>query len=610
MPIYRNEQQQQKQVATDSVHANVSPRILVSDTNNRLMSPTEETQLQHQGDAAVKEDLITGRPSYNSQDNFTGLSFSSTTLLDGNDDRKNPMPPRSFTSLLSADADHPPTTSDCLPPLSSAAGNGNSRLLQAMRRAKKQQRRGSVGEGMVRQRQKMLSPPIQPRLTKSSTHKFTLTPRNSNSRPVITTAVDKVKYQGKKEEEDDDDDGIPWDPHIDAFEILRAKITGITRTMQEFHVHELFQDELSERAGRDLKRERHHTYGGSGWLDAQRRRLSTAGAAAEINGKDADDARSIGHRRIRSHGSLFLDLSKSPPSPLRLAPKEEEKAINSPPPPPPAPAADASSSKGNADPWSHLKIDEDFEQEIRPTSPNLTSLFLTTNSLINSRLDELSETASIASSCDLEDASAAEWRTQFLDLVSACITQSEELESLSTEMLGTERRVRELMVLNESVDEELKEREKIYEERIRECEDVAKQQMLMIDTLTDLMADLQMKLDHLNRKSTQEKSNNNYKEQSTSEDDEQENDRWDFRKSVADILNVDSKDDLVQKMRWEVGMFVGGGVGTGSVLHSYEGRLGGIEMIIAGTGTTEETASSSSSSSPLSPSDRPDKQVR
>ncbi|KAI7868721.1 hypothetical protein BDF14DRAFT_1880700 [Spinellus fusiger] len=33
-----------------------------------------------------------------------------------------------------------------------------------------------------------------------------------------------------------------WDPHIDTFEILRAKITGITQTMQAFHIHELLRD--------------------------------------------------------------------------------------------------------------------------------------------------------------------------------------------------------------------------------------------------------------------------------------------------------------------------------------------------------------------------------
>ncbi|KAI8136874.1 hypothetical protein BJV82DRAFT_491923, partial [Fennellomyces sp. T-0311] len=343
---------------------------------------------------------------------------------------------------------------------------------------------------------------VEPRLTKSSIH-----PQQHRYSSISTRLEEEQPM---------------WDPHIDAFEILRAKITGITRTMQEFHVQELFQDELSER---------------------RERRMSTSTEKKKSM---------LGHRRIRSHGTT---------------------------------------QRPQPDVWSHLRTDDDFKEDmllnqeqelVPPTSPNLTALFLTTNSLINSRLDELSETASIASSCDL-NSSTAEWRSQFLELVSSCITQSEGLESLSTELLGTERRVRELLVLDQTVEEQYKEREKAYEERIRECEDVAKQQLLMIDTLEELTADLEMKMEQL--KSQQEELD---AEDDSSEESNSVNEDWDFRRRVADIMDVETKDDLVHKMRWQVGMFVGGGVGTGHVIHTFEGRLRGIEMMIAGSGTTTE----------------------
>ncbi|KAI7858391.1 hypothetical protein BDC45DRAFT_433699 [Circinella umbellata] len=384
-------------------------------------------------------------------------------------------------------------------------------------------RRGSIGEGTLR-RQKETSIPVEPRLTKSSIQ----TQQRYSSIPtrLQEQVVDKEQHR-------------MWDPHIDAFEILRAKITGITRTMQEFHVQELFQDELSERRERRV----------STSIDQQSKKKSL-----------------LGHRRIRSH-----------------------------------------------DMWSHLRTDDDFEEDILlnnnnnkndcdedydeldctghqqglipPTSPNLTALFLTTNSLINSRLDELSETASIASSCDLNNSSSAEWRSQFLELVSCCITQSEGLESLSTEILGTERRVRELLVADQNVQEQYHEREKAYEERIRECEDVAKQQLLMIDTLEELTADLEMKMEQIQSQQEQEQLENDDLS-STAQESNVSNEDWDFRRAISDIIGIESKDDFVNKMRWEVGMLVGGGVGTGHVIHTFEGRLRGIEMMIAGTGTT------------------------
>ncbi|CEJ04581.1 hypothetical protein RMCBS344292_18536 [Rhizopus microsporus] len=343
-----------------------------------------------------------------------------------------------------------------------------------------------------------------------------------------------------------------WDPHIDAFDILRAKLNGITRSMQELHVQELFYDELS------IKRKKER-------MAPHLRRLSLV---------DSHESQtSAGHRRIRSHG--YLEVSAS---------DREEQEI----------------SWDNFNTSFDANDTTDEEEETRTVaSPNLTALFVTTNNLIHSRLDELSETASVQS--EHEDTSALEWRKQFLSLVTLCIHQSEELEKLSVEVLHAEQRVRELMFLNQSIHEQFYEREKQYEERIRECQEVAKQQLLMIDSLEELTADIDMKIESTQRRRGMHREDALRKLEGIHDDDalnaegyhiEEEDDeevhRWDFSKPIADILQLEEKQDIVQKMRWDIGMFVGGGVGTGHVIHAFEDHLNGIDLMIAGSGTTSE----------------------
>ncbi|CDH51996.1 hypothetical protein RO3G_04347 [Lichtheimia corymbifera JMRC:FSU:9682] len=638
--------------AQDEVHGKKSPRIMVSEVvdepDKKLDAGasafvTRPASMQHHHHPHQEQQQTTfattppsSSPSFfsppsllspNNNNNNTeydhSSSTSSTTRRYPIEDPASlpPLPPQALASHSTfspdtEDADDKdesnmhlrsirPLHNDSVPGFTPLDSGASSPFIKAIRKAQKK-RRGSVGEGTLR-RQKAISAPVEPRLTKSSTHA-----QQRRHRPISNITTTSSPLRTHQEEEDNNDH---WDPHIDAFEVLRAKITGITRTMQEFHVQELFYDELTER---NNNRQRHHTIATT---TTYQRRMSTSAESPcdpTPNHLLMDKSQSLTnrHRRIRSHGSA-ADFDST------------TNAINSPPPPPPAPTADETRYHENNDPWSHLRTDEDFEHDLRhkstatfsdddeldminnrdndydddddditisppmaPTSPNLTALFLTTNSLINSRLDELSETASIASSCgggdDINQSSSNEWRLQFLDLVSACITQSEELESLSTELLGTERRVRELLVINGTVNEQYHEREKAYEERIRECEEVAKQQLIMIDTLEELMADIDMKLTHHLDHNDYEHDADSGIEDDTDRSVEEDEERWDFKRAVADILGVETQGDLVHKMRWEVGMFVGGGVGTGHVIHSFEGQLRGIEMMIAGSGTTVE----------------------
>ncbi|KAI8079638.1 uncharacterized protein B0P05DRAFT_509982 [Gilbertella persicaria] len=374
-------------------------------------------------------------------------------------------------------------------------------MKQALKSQKK--RRESVGEVISTRRGS-----ITPRLTKSSI--LHQSPKRNYTRRYMLEETEA---------------GVQWDPHIDAFEILRAKITGITRSMQEFHVQELFQDELLA----EERRKRTSSY-----------LPKTTTSSPLILNKS--------HRRIRSQSFLYSSFESPDIKPC----------------------------------IQDTEDDEEEEKSRLLTSPNLSALFLTTNNLINSRLDELSETASIKSNNE-NATDLLEWQKQFLNLVTSCIHQSEALESLSTDVLATEHRVRELMLINKTIHEQFQEREKQYEERIRECQEVAQQQLIMIDSLEELTADINIKIESFQREQHRTEALlvlNGQKK------DQEEPHRWSFQKSVADLMHMDDKYDVVQKMRWEIGMFVGGGVGTGHVIHTFEDKLNGIDMMIAGTGTT------------------------
>ncbi|CEP14700.1 hypothetical protein [Parasitella parasitica] len=336
----------------------------------------------------------------------------------------------------------------------------------------------------------------------------------------------------------------PFDLHIDDFDIVRAKVTGITRAMQQYHVDELEQEPL---------------------------------------------------------------LSPIPFS------------INA------------------------CSIDQLDNASIRPLSP-LSILCPTTNSLVQSRaMEELSDDV-----CILED--EQKWHDEFLGLMSRLITYSENLESVATELLRSEGKVRELVLLQKTILEEYEEREKLYQRRLDECKQVAQQQQYLMDHLMELDRDL-----HVTAKDRKTSNNSKisrcmnfsatrsttttttttlstiYRWQSSEQGQQPRNRRntnnnyncsgsmsnrgqrpqqrqWDFNRPISDIIRINSMEDFVNTLRWEVGLWIGGGVGTGHVIHSFEGPLNGIELIIAGSGTiattpadVAELASASSSDLPPSP---------
>ncbi|GAN04983.1 hypothetical protein MAM1_0079c04451 [Mucor ambiguus] len=484
---------------------------------------------------------------------------------------------------------------------------GDSILMkQALKQAQQRKRRESIGE-VVTTRKRPASTSVIPRLTKSSilqTNNSTNSTSNSRKRSFsnIHHNNSRRKYYSLQQPLSQFErnklaslepsvssssvahstaggSGVHWDPHIDAFEILRAKITGITRSMQEFHVQELFHDEIMGQKRRQTARPSRTIsspiittdYRGS----SNKRQLK--GRRFSMANLNESNSLYLGHRRIKSQSFVPNDKDEDEDDDNKQEDETLKRSFNH------------YRMHQDYSSYNHSEEEEEEEDDLgerQLRSPNLTALFTTTNSLINSRLDELSETASIKS-----NTSQLEWQKQFLSLVTSCIHQSEALESLSTDVLNAEHRVRELMLVNDTLHEQFHEREKQYEERIRECQQVAHQQLVMIDSLEELTADINMKMESRRREMHRQEALRALDANNTLQDEElelqqQQNERWNFQRSVADLLNMDDKHDVIQKMRWEIGMFVGGGVGTGHVIHSYQDRLNGIDMMIAGTGTT------------------------
>ncbi|KAG1453014.1 hypothetical protein G6F46_008518 [Rhizopus delemar] len=312
------------------------------------------------------------------------------------------------------------------------------------------------------------------------------------------------------------DNDYQCDPHIDILDILRAKLSGITRLTQDLHIQELFHSRLLV---------------------------------------EKKDMRHLVKCNLRK---LYLAEDEN---------SNEQQFV---------------SLVANETVWNNAMSGHENERQEIKTSQNLTSLFMTTNNLLHSKLDEISEVASVNNgSGDLE------WKNQFLSLVNICIEQSEKLELLSVDILNAERQVRELLFLNQSLDEQFCKQEKYYEEQIREYQEAANQQKLMTDSLDELVADI-----NTNIESTAEE----YKKISRDDIEEVEGminnkdkvKRWDFSKAVSNLLHMEEKHDIVHKMKWDVGMLVERDIDIGHTLCSFETPLNAIDRMIASSGAITE----------------------
>jgi hypothetical protein len=175
------------------------------------------------------------------------------------------------------------------------------------------------------------------------------------------------------------------------------------------------------------------------------------------------------------------------------------------------------------------------------------------------------------------------WRDDFQCLVSSITAHSENLELLSTELLRTEGKVRQLTQLQKEISEEFDQREDHYYQKLTECQDAAKQQLALIENLMELNQDLQM-----TKPIKQETSRHVRKDSSPTT----ESHWWYFGNSIQDLMRLKSLENALNVLRWEVGLWIGGGVGTGHVIHSFENPNQGVEIMVAGSGTLTSSDSS------------------
>lgn len=369
-------------------------------------------------------------------------------------------------------------------------------------------------------------------------------------------------------------DGLDVD---DEFSTLRDQITEITRELQQMQIQEL---QIQEKTLDEDRKQRQKLLEISQRDRIQQGRRLSISNAYQIEPIDGTYEPTHRHHRVRSHGSFFshhqsFSLESSSATAFGLTTHhdhEPDMTRNHRLIPPPSSGSNFTYAHANGPTHGsatssddEVDMDDNSYQSL-PASPNMTTLLLTTNSLISSRMEEMARSVSPH---DQEDKI---WHNDFVNVMSKCIHQSEELESLSTDLLKLERQMRELFILKSSIEEQLEHREYMYNSQIEQCDRELSFQRQMITDLESMMMDIDRKMELAAMRSSQTKTHEPLDEEI----------------SIGKMLALTKKEELVAQLRWKVGRFIGGGVGTGSIIHAYDSPNAGHSMIIGGTASTME----------------------
>ncbi|KAG1552004.1 hypothetical protein G6F45_001177 [Rhizopus arrhizus] len=159
-------------------------------------------------------------------------------------------------------------------------------------------------------------------------------------------------------------------------------------------------------------------------------------------------------------------------------------------------------------------------------------------------------------------------------LLSHLIQHAERLKSLSIELLGTEGKIREFRTLESSVLEHYQLREKAYKQRIEECELVSQQQLELIENLVELCNELEpaKKRRSFMTTTTWQSSNRSHCSGST------------CATSIHSFHINKQQQRHETNFRYKLSAWIGGSVGTGEIIHSFDNQAGIKEFIIAGSG--------------------------
>lgn len=158
------------------------------------------------------------------------------------------------------------------------------------------------------------------------------------------------------------------------------------------------------------------------------------------------------------------------------------------------------------------------------------------------------------------------------DVMRIVLSQTETLESVAHELLGSEKHASAFLAAQQLIENALKARESHYQAQVKECERLAQSQREMLDEMQGL----------LNRYGIRPTSASGYSTPvPTRSIVRQPNSKPTSEKSWME--------DQVLRARWIVSQWVGGGVGTGRVIDCEKGPDGHwCTMVIAGTCATTE----------------------
>ncbi|RUS17159.1 hypothetical protein BC937DRAFT_90327 [Endogone sp. FLAS-F59071] len=426
------------------------------------------------------------------------------------------------------------------------------------------------------------------------------------------------------EEEDEEVDrrSISNMSQVDIFDDLRRKIANVTYTLQKFQIRELSETEKKDDDDRRKRRKetesermktesKRSSDGESSVLSGttlasltesthtpnrRRRRSSVCTTCMKHHPAHAQGHSSNQRTSSSSLGSLLSSASLPTKwggddrrTPIRLVQRDSHKHQHQHPfgvgdgngaesggedeEEEEEPDEDDGPTPGSAQ-WSpaspfrqsdHLSPFSMLEEDEHPglsTSPNLATLFLTTNALLSSRMDELS--LSISAATSPYDAASSEWQAQFISLVSSCISQSEQLEAVSTQQLESERRVRELLFVKREIEEDLDVREKEYCDRIDEVRQVMRDQQRMIDGLEELMGELMGELEgRVNSLLLMGSGMGPIGTGAIIGPDgevhriKRKDKRWTFGDTLREVVKMNEMEEVVAKVKLEVGRVIG-----------------------------------------------------
>lgn len=168
------------------------------------------------------------------------------------------------------------------------------------------------------------------------------------------------------------------------------------------------------------------------------------------------------------------------------------------------------------------------------------------------------------------------WRDKFMALMASLVTQCEHLDNLSTELSSAEDHVRALLSLAATVQDQFYEREKHYQDQLREFDVAGQRQSMMLDTLDELMLDMDTKL------SASSSSSSTFLQRDEHTDSMAIGNRQPALEQPSSSVTMGT-DSFVHKARWKVGMLFGSDVGTGDIIQTFQPSVG-VEMLISGSG--------------------------